>query len=75
MIEQLRQKLRDGQFEYSLHAVRQMIARRIANGEIIQAILAGESILTINTAQAAWYWELPRAAGCMFIARIRAARC
>ena len=44
MIEQLREKIRDGQFEYSLHAVRQMIARRIGNDEIIQAILAGEVI-------------------------------
>ncbi|HTG44254.1 MAG TPA: DUF4258 domain-containing protein [Verrucomicrobiae bacterium] len=40
----MRQKLRVGRFEYSLHAVRQMMARRITNDEIIQAILAGEVI-------------------------------
>jgi hypothetical protein len=41
MIEELRQKLATGAFEYSLHAVRQMIARKITNEEIIETVLAG----------------------------------
>jgi hypothetical protein len=42
MIEKLKQKLANGEVEYSLHAVRQMMARMITPLEIVQAVLAGE---------------------------------
>ena len=41
MIELLRQKISRGQLEYSLHAVRQMIARDIRPEEVAQTMLAG----------------------------------
>ena len=44
MIEQLRQKVARLVMEYSLHAVRQMTARDITPGEIVETILAGEVI-------------------------------
>ena len=44
MIEELRQKVARGELEYSLHAVRHMVARGIAPREVAQAILAGEVI-------------------------------
>jgi hypothetical protein len=44
MIEQLRQKVARGELEYSLHAVRQLVARNITPEEVAQTILAGEVI-------------------------------
>lgn len=44
MIEQLRHKVALGQVEYSLHAVRQMVARNITPEEVTQSVLAGEVI-------------------------------
>ncbi len=44
MIAQLHQKVARLEMEYSLHAVRQMTARDIAPGEIVETILAGEVI-------------------------------
>jgi hypothetical protein len=44
MIVQLRQKISHGQVEYSLHAVRQMVARGISPEEVAQTVLAGEVI-------------------------------
>ena len=44
MIIQLRQKISRGQVEYSLHAVRQMVARGISPEEVAQTVLAGEVI-------------------------------
>ena len=44
MIDQLRQKIANGQVEYSLHAVRQMVARNITPEEVAQTVLAGEVI-------------------------------
>ena len=44
MIEQLRHKITQGEMEYSLHAVRQLIARNITPAEVAQTILAGEVI-------------------------------
>jgi hypothetical protein len=44
MIDQLRQKISRGQMEYSLHAVRQMVARDISPEEVAQTVLAGEVI-------------------------------
>ena len=44
MIDQLRQKIALGQVEYSLHAVRQMVARNITPEEVTQSVLAGEVI-------------------------------
>ena len=44
MIESLRQKFALGQVEYSLHAVRQMVARNITTEEVTQTVLAGEVI-------------------------------
>ena len=44
MIDTLRQKISRGQVEYSLHAVRQMIAREISPEEVVQTMLAGEVI-------------------------------
>ena len=44
MINQLRQKITRGQVEYSLHAVRQMVARGISPEEVAQTVLAGEVI-------------------------------
>ena len=44
MIEPLRHKFSLGQVEYSLHAVRQMVARSISPEEVTQTVLAGEVI-------------------------------
>ena len=44
MIDELRRKIIAGQLEYSLHAVRQMVARNITPEEVAQTILAGEVI-------------------------------
>ncbi len=44
MIDELRRKIIAGQLEYSLHAVRQMLARRISPEEVAQTVLAGEVI-------------------------------
>jgi hypothetical protein len=44
MIDELRQKVSRGQMEYSLHAVRQMVARDISPEEVAQTVLAGEVI-------------------------------
>ena len=44
MIDQLRQKVARGSVEYSLYAVRQMIARNITPEEVAQTVLAGEVI-------------------------------
>lgn len=44
MIEQLRHKFALGQVEYSLHAVRQMVARNITPEEVAQTVMAGEVI-------------------------------
>lgn len=44
MIDELRQKIARGSLEYSLHAVRQMVARNITPEEVTAAILAGEVI-------------------------------
>ena len=44
MIDALRQKILLGQVEYSLHAVRQMIARDISPEDVAQTVLAGEVI-------------------------------
>ena len=44
MIESLRHKFGLGQVEYSLHAVRQMVARNITPQEVTQTVLAGEVI-------------------------------
>ena len=44
MIDQLRKKIALGQVEYSLHAVRQMVARNITPEEVAQTVLAGEVI-------------------------------
>ena len=44
MIDELRRKTVLGQLEYSLHAVRQMMARNISPEEVAQTILAGEVI-------------------------------
>ena len=44
MIAELRDKFQRGQVEYSLHAVRQMVARNISPAEVVQTVLAGEVI-------------------------------
>ena len=44
MIDPLRDKIRRGLVEYSLHATRQLIARNITPEEIAQSVLAGEVI-------------------------------
>ncbi|MSU59116.1 MAG: DUF4258 domain-containing protein [Pedosphaera sp.] len=44
MIDQLRDKIRRGLVEYSLHATRQLIARNITPEEVAQSVLAGEVI-------------------------------
>ncbi|GDY22050.1 hypothetical protein LBMAG56_33970 [Verrucomicrobiota bacterium] len=44
MIEALRHKFGLGQVEYSLHAVRQMVARNITPQEVTQTVLTGEVI-------------------------------
>ena len=44
MIDQLRDKIRRGLMEYSLHATRQLIARNITPEEVAQSVLAGEVI-------------------------------
>ncbi len=44
MIDQLRDKIRRGLVEYSLHATRQLIARNITPEEVGQSVLAGEVI-------------------------------
>ena len=44
MIEQIRGKFQRGLVEYSLHAVRRMIAREIAPAEILECVMAGEVI-------------------------------
>jgi hypothetical protein len=44
MIEELRRKVSAGEMEYSLHAVRQMIARSITPQDVVEAVLAGEVI-------------------------------
>ena len=44
MIEQLRSKMTDGRVEYSLHAVRQVVARNITPAEVVQTFMAGEVI-------------------------------
>ena len=44
MINQIRDKFRAGQVEYSLHAVKQMIARNIATNDVLHCALAGEVI-------------------------------
>jgi hypothetical protein len=43
MIDQLRNKIRRGLMEYSLHT-RQLIARNITPEEVAQSVLAGEVI-------------------------------
>jgi hypothetical protein len=44
MIEELRQKVARGQAEYSLHAVRQMVAPNLTPDEVAELVLAGEVI-------------------------------
>ena len=44
MIDPLRDKIRRGLVEYSLHATRQLIARNITPEEVAQCVLAGEVI-------------------------------
>lgn len=44
MIDLLRDKIRRGLVEYSLHATRQLIARNITPEEVAQTVLAGEVI-------------------------------
>ena len=44
MIEEIRQKIAQGQFEFSRHAVDQSIIRRISVRELRQAIATGEII-------------------------------
>ena len=44
MIDQLRDKIRRGLVEYSLHATRQLIARNITPEEVAQSVLAGDVI-------------------------------
>ena len=44
MIDPLRDKIRRGLVEYSLHATRQLIARNITPEEVAQSVLAGEMI-------------------------------
>jgi hypothetical protein len=44
MIDQIRDKFQRGLVEYSLHAVRRMMARGIATAEVLECIMAGEVI-------------------------------
>jgi hypothetical protein len=44
MIEAIRVKVARGQWEFSLHATRQVIARKISTGEVGEAIAVGEVI-------------------------------
>lgn len=44
MIDELRRNVTAGRLEYSLHAVRQMVARNISPDEVAQSVLAGEVI-------------------------------
>jgi hypothetical protein len=44
MIEEIRAKIANGQFEFSKHAVDQSITRDIAVDEIAEAIFSGEEI-------------------------------
>ena len=44
MIISIREKFARGQVEYSLHAVRQLVARNITVVEVMQAVLAGDII-------------------------------
>ncbi len=44
MIDQLRRKVRENQFEFSKHAVDQMILRQITVEELQEAIAGGEII-------------------------------
>jgi hypothetical protein len=44
MIEEIRQKISQGQFEFSRHAVNQSIIRRISVQELREAIATGEII-------------------------------
>ena len=44
MIEQIRRKIQDGSFEYSLHAAEQSILRRISRKEVEEAMESGEII-------------------------------
>ena len=44
MIEEIRQKIRDQQYEYSLHAADQSILRRISHREVEEAMHSGDLI-------------------------------
>ena len=44
MIDKLRQKISRGEIEYSLHAVRRMVARNITPEDVAQTVLAGDVI-------------------------------
>lgn len=44
MIEEIRAKIADGQFEFSKHAADQAILRRISVGELMEAVELGEII-------------------------------
>jgi len=66
MIEDLRQKIDRGALEYSLHAVRQMVARNITPEEVADAILAGEVIED--------YPEDKYGPSCLVLGRTRAGR-
>jgi hypothetical protein len=44
MIEEIRRKVRDQEYEYSLHAVDQSIVRRISRLEVEEAMQVGEVI-------------------------------
>lgn len=44
LIEEIRQKFRTSQYEYSLHAVDQSIRRRITRREVEEAVASGEVI-------------------------------
>lgn len=44
MIEQIRRKVRDGRYEYSLHAIDQSNLRRVSRREVEEAMESGEII-------------------------------
>ena len=44
MIEEIRQKIRDQQYEFSLHAADQSILRRISRREVEEAMRSGDLI-------------------------------
>jgi hypothetical protein len=66
VIDELRQKISRGAMEYSLHAVRQMVARNITPEEVADAILAGEVIED--------YPEDKDGPSCLVLGRTRAGR-